>query len=362
MNDNPNYGWKYYRDYYHNVDLKNKVHDFELKNKSFEESVISSVVSEEHGTHGFSLKSLPPGLLTDSGYPIEIGMAGEFKNSLFFDYTSGMPIIPGFLIKGVLRSVFPCNNEEDEQKEIFLWSILSRIRGVNSTIFEKKTKGNEALNGKQKMIIRQIELEIFEGRDFKNEPERSLIKREKYFGMYHRDVFFDAFPEKGSGNENILASDSNVPSGSGTVPLLKVSPDTILRFNFILNDGYYLTATQKQELFRQIIITVGLGAKTSMGYGHFDNNPDDAKPKEIPPEIFPEEIYDFLKKGTIFPGKITEIIGEYFVIIFEVEGEACQTRKNKANYSDLELGMEVLVECKNDFDIVKGSVQLGILK
>ena len=358
MSDNPNYGWKFCRDYYHNVDLKSKVLDFTSQNKSFEEAVINIVVSQEHGTHGFSLKLVNPGLLTESGYPMGVGREGEFKNSPYFDYTSGMPVITGHSIKGTLRSAFPCNNKNDEQKELLLWNILSRIRGVNHVIFEKKEKGDNVLNEKQKKIIRQIELEIFDGRDLKNEPERSLTKKNKYFSMYRRDVFFDAYPEMDSGNENIMASDTS----NDSTPLLKVLPDTKWRFNFILNDGYYLTASQKQELFRQIILVVGLGAKTDMGFGHFDNNPDDAKPKEIPQEIFPEEIHDFLKKGNTFTGQVTEIIGEYFVITFNVENEVCQTRKNKANYSDLERNMKVLVECKNDFDILKGSVQLGISK
>jgi Uncharacterized protein predicted to be involved in DNA repair (RAMP superfamily) len=352
-----NYGWKYYRDYYHGVNLKNKVHDFGSQNKSFENTVINEVISGECGTYCFSLKLLDPGMVTESGCSMGIGLQSELKSDFFFDYTSGMPLIPAFLLKGTLRSVFPCYSEENsdnEQKAQFLWSLLCHIRGVNPIVFDKKL-AEEPLGDKQLKIIRQIELEIFEGQDIGKELGRGYMKKPKYLKPSNRDIFFDVFPEKSSDNERVLALDSN-----NSIPFLKVLPETKWQFNFILNDGLYLTAIQKLELFRQIIVAKGLGEKTDLGYGHFENNPEDAKPKEIPSELFPEEIHDYLTKGSIFSGKVVSIIGEYFVITFEVEGELCQTRKNRANYSDLELDMAVSVECKNDYDIIKGSVQLGI--
>ena len=358
-----NYGWKYYRDYYHNVNLKNKVHDFGSQNKSFENAIINEVIFGECGTHCFSLKLLDPGMVPESGCLMGIGLQSELKKGFFFDYTSGMPLISGFLLKGTLRSVFPCyseENSENEQKAHFLWNLLCHIRGVNPIVFDKRSP-EEPLSDKQLKIIRQIELEVFEGQDIGRESERSHTKKPKYLKLSDRDVFFDVFPEKSSDNEIVLALDScKSPDSEKLITFLKVLPGTKWQFNFILNDGLYLTAIQKLEFFRQIIVAQGLGAKTDLGYGHFENNPEDAKPKEIPSELFPEDIHDYLTKGRIFSGKVVSIVGEYFVIAFEVEGELCQTRKNRANYSDLELGMAVSVECKNDYDIIKGSVQLGI--
>ncbi len=48
-----------------------------------------------------------PGLLPGIGYPHEVGYPGEFKLGFGFDHVTGLPVLPGSSVKGVLRSVFP---------------------------------------------------------------------------------------------------------------------------------------------------------------------------------------------------------------------------------------------------------------
>jgi CRISPR-associated protein Cmr6 len=96
--------------------------------------------------------------------------------------------------------------------------------------------------------------------------------------MYERDVFFDAVitsPEKG-----FLANDSITPHTQGPykdpvpITMLKIAPGCKLEFRFLLHDtdiqdknGEIFTADRKRDIFKEILTTVGVGAKTNVGYG-----------------------------------------------------------------------------------------------
>ena len=49
-------------------------------------------------------------------------------------------------------------------------------------------------------------------------------------------------------------------------------PNIGFQFNFHLKDGL-LTKEQKEILFKKIILTIGVGAKTNVGYGQFSETP-----------------------------------------------------------------------------------------
>jgi CRISPR-associated protein Cmr6 len=53
------------------------------------------------------------------------------------------------------------------------------------------------------------------------------------------------------------------------LPFLKILPGVTVNFQFQLHDGYYLKAKGKLELFRKILLDFGVGAKTNVGYGQF---------------------------------------------------------------------------------------------
>lgn len=57
-----------------------------------------------------------PGLLIGSGLAHGLpGSEEDVKTGLQFDYTSGLPVIPGSSVKGVIRSAFPTIKEDKEQ-------------------------------------------------------------------------------------------------------------------------------------------------------------------------------------------------------------------------------------------------------
>lgn len=182
----------------------------------------------------FKLKISYPGLVTGVGINHEAKIEGEFKLGVHFDYTYGMPVVYGSSVKGVLRAWFkefysPAENQPSKE-ELF------------GDIFEGKTKG----------VAKSI---------------------------YNRDIFFDAVLVKADPKGRILCSDSITPHGDNPLknptPLtfLKIAPGCKMEFRFKLVDsvidGKTFSAEQKKTLFEEIIKTVGVGAKTNVGYGQF---------------------------------------------------------------------------------------------
>ncbi|MBV5278475.1 MAG: type III-B CRISPR module RAMP protein Cmr6 [Campylobacteraceae bacterium] len=173
---------------------------------------------EINGAQAFNLTTIYPGLLVGSGYnhPKLKEKADDFQLGFFFDHTTGLPIISGSSIKGVLKSV--CEKKE------FMQDIY------------KKT----------------IELSIFED---------------------NKTIFYDAFIfETKNENNKIFGSDyitshfSNEEDGMFKEPnpikFLKVLPNVTFKFQFKAPQEYV-------DLFKAIILDFGLGAKTNVGYGKF---------------------------------------------------------------------------------------------
>lgn len=50
---------------------------------------------------------------------------------------------------------------------------------------------------------------------------------------------------------------------------LRVNPGVTYQFRFILRNQESFGAEDKRELFEEIILALGLGAKTNVGYGRF---------------------------------------------------------------------------------------------
>lgn len=180
----------------------------------------------------FKLGVLYPGLVTGIGINHEAKIEGEFKLGVHFDWTYGMPIVYGSSVKGVLKLYF---------KEFY------------SPKADQPSK-DDAL------------YDIFEG------GGKSI---------YNRDIFFDAVIALADHKGRILCSDSITPHGDNPlknpVPItfLKIAPGCKLEFRFklvdtvIVKEGRTLTLTvaQKLDIFKDILTTVGIGAKTNVGYG-----------------------------------------------------------------------------------------------
>lgn len=176
-----------------------------------------------------------PGLVTGVGINHETKIEGEFKLGVHFDWTHGMPVVYGSSVKGVLRAWF---------KEFYKPTAdQPSVDDAFNSVFEGKE------NGKPKSI-------------------------------YDRDIFFDAVIVKAD-PERILAPDSITPHGDNPLknptPLtfLKIASGCTMEFRFKLVDsvidGKKFTAAQKKTLFEEILKTVGVGAKTNVGYGQMKN-------------------------------------------------------------------------------------------
>ena len=203
-------------------------------------------------THAnIKLKTVYPGLVIGSGYMHSMSNQPEnFDFGFYFDHTTGMPVIPGSSVKGVLRSLFGQNKNDryKEQKEALI----------------KKFTNDDSLN------VKALFNEIFEGIDTNGNA----------IPMHKRDKFFDAFISKGD-DEGLIFEDDYITHHKKPLidpdpnRMLKVRPNVEFTFVFELydfcdNDGkVVLTAEQKEELFLQLLLFNGVGAKTNVGYGQF---------------------------------------------------------------------------------------------
>lgn len=182
-----------------------------------------------------------PGLLIGSGYEHEIGgVHGEFQLGFFFDHTTGMPIISGSSVKGVLRSAF--------KEPAYVAELLDEMQMPLSL---------EEIN--------QLEIEVFG----QSNGGDAVFKGQ--------DIFFDAFIIKSNNfNDSFLDDDYITPHNDkykDPIPLrfLKVSANVTFRFYFELSNGL-LSKENKLRLFEKILLDLGVGAKANVGYGQFIGN------------------------------------------------------------------------------------------
>lgn len=205
----------------------------------------------DNDSQAFQLKIAYPGLVTGVGINHEAKIEGEFKLGVHFDYTYGMPVVYGSSVKGVLRNSFILKQEHGKILEYEPYF----LNKITKTQWEQKE-------------IEALFNDIFEGKD-DNGPK----------SIYNRDIFFDAVLVKADPKGRILCSDSITPHGDNPLknptPLtfLKIAPGCKMEFRFKLVDsvidGKTFSAEQKKTLFEEIIKTVGVGAKTNVGYGQF---------------------------------------------------------------------------------------------
>jgi CRISPR-associated protein Cmr6 len=240
-----NISWLFNKDYFKDIDYKN------LDNKQNEETIkkkvqkiidtsIQNQKDEPLGNIHFKATTTYPGLLLGSGNAHELpSVEGQAILGFDFDYTSGVPIIRGSGIKGVLRSAFKHNQ--------YLQELL----------------GNKDVN------IKDLETEIFD----------------------NGDIFFDATIISSG---KVLADDYLAPHGDdplkNPVPLrfIKVAPNITFRFDFELNDGI-INKKEKALLFAAILADLGLGAKTNVGYGKFEGFKKEQTLQEIEAERLAEQ-------------------------------------------------------------------------
>lgn len=257
----PNIGWKYYYDYFKGLDYRGGKpgfvggKDVKKRNDALTKEIILQDYEETRkevfpqlGEHGFELTTCYPGLIIGSGYQHEVGVEEEFKLGFFFDHTTGLPIIPGSSIKGVIRNVF-------QRSPSYIAGLIS---------------GPDLGERPSDVQIAQLALEIFGPPQGEAEVEGQSLQGQ--------DRFYDAIPKADiSFAAQLLGKDNLTPHRSpftDPVPLLflKIMPGVTFQFDFALQDARILpafTADKKENLFKTILLDMGLGAKTNVGYGQF---------------------------------------------------------------------------------------------
>lgn len=183
--------------------------------------------------------------VTDTALKSEIGLG------ISLDHVTGLPVIPGSQVKGMLRSAFISNPAYIA--EILKW----------------KDETAEASVGK-------LEQDIFGGRH-PNDSRTELETEHK--GL---DYFMDALPVETGKDKRLFGIENITPhlnkdkeyerlNSPNVLQLLKVIPGTVFLFRFILRDsvidGHIIDRQKKLELFSNILEDMGIGAKTNVGFG-----------------------------------------------------------------------------------------------
>ncbi len=188
----------------------------------------------------FKAEVLYPGIVTGVGLDHDVAVTDGYNLGMHFDYTYGMPIVYGSSVKGVLKTYF---------KDFFLKHYPDRESDVESLM---------------KLI--------FEGKNPEYDEKKDTPK---YISIYERDVFFDAVivdSYKGHFLEDDFITPHPDPLKNPTpIKMLKIAPGCKIEFRFKLNDSminkHNYDVDSKLKIFKDILTTVGIGAKTNVGYG-----------------------------------------------------------------------------------------------
>ncbi|MGB3466616.1 MAG: type III-B CRISPR module RAMP protein Cmr6, partial [Cyclobacteriaceae bacterium] len=267
-----------------------------------------------------------------------------------FDHTSGLPVIPGSSIKGLLR--FACKAEKGAYFRQLLQEIRPDLKAVDYEQF---------INA------------VFEG-----------TEGEKPLRINRRDVFFDALPVRSHHPEqhflgedyitpHLHRDDRSMDGLKNPIPLkfLKILPEVVFEFRFLLSgEKAGISATDRKKIFRQILLDLGIGAKTNVGYGQFVEETEaeraaagklaeqmqqqilqqqeearikketaaqaekdkdfQASFQEIKPELTPDQEEETVD-GTIF-----RKAGTKYYIRYKVNGKTCEKMRLRKHFVDFE--------------------------
>lgn len=291
----------------HNVkQLQAQILNAELEEQTCNLLDIKKQIPDNNIVQTIELKTAWPGLLIGLGYGHSVGgTEEEFKNGFYFDFTSGMPVLPGSSVKGMLRSFFPGRYEKDKQQLVAnrLISILKELEiksewDLNSLIeLESAIFAGKWDTEKYDTAIQDIFLEAFpvhadpskvvENIPFnngnRNNPERILAKHQ----IVEKENLF-------LGEDHITPHQHPLKNPL-PLKLLKIRPGVTIKFQFILNN-IGLNIEDKEKLFRELLLRYGVGAKNSVGFGKLI-----AKEGEIFSKNSNEEYLKFSKSQEMSP-------------------------------------------------------------
>jgi CRISPR-associated protein Cmr6 len=243
-------------------------------------------------SHSITLELKKEGLLIGKGFPHEIGYAGEAKLGFQFDFTTGLPAIPGSSVKGAIRSGFP-QFEFDKDKNQHIWKpdatsyladkqihkcniILDLlVKELKDTALYHTLLHMQADASLTQSFVHQLELLVFEGIVIKEAQKPQRLR------MLHHTVFFDALPTRLSKAGNLMGWDSITPHNKSKlkspnpIQFIKVVPGVHFTFHFRLSKehleiyGVSIPPHAILALFTHLLIQERIGAKKRHGYGVF---------------------------------------------------------------------------------------------
>lgn len=258
---------------------------FAAANKEMIDATVSAIqltslshpLNGNHQPETITFTTTYPGLLIGSGYVHETLNEGEFKLGFYFDYTTGMPCIPGSSIKGVLRSVFP----QFRNKHPFIKLKREDISEVQqSKVDYLATQLGWENEPDKNQKVHQLEQAIFEGTDLDATPKTPVDGKKEdtvYKSIYQRFCFYNGYISNPAAGSRIFEVDTITPHGTNPLknptPLnfLKIRPGVEFTLQLQLQDIEYLSLSKSniKLLFETILRTTGIGAKTNVGYGQF---------------------------------------------------------------------------------------------
>lgn len=205
------------------------------------------------GYHEIVLYTTYPGVLLGVGNPHELAIDGAIKCGFSFDYVTGLPYLPGSSLKGILRSCFP------------------------SMLVKMTTEEKENHISYLKAILGETDIDL-------DEWEQSIFE--------NNDVFLGAYPETEGEKDTMMemefiTSHKKRFKNPNPVSIMKVKPNVKFVFSFLLN-GNQKEVEQKLRVFRALILDVGIGAKTNVGFGRLSEEKTRPADNKVPQEQKPE--------------------------------------------------------------------------
>lgn len=224
----------------------------ELLGINIKDVMVNNINYEDYyqipGAVSFPLKTIYPGLLIGAGYTHTYKSVkksqdkkqaepGDFQLGFFFDHTTGMPVVPGSSVKGVLKSVFPRDADKPE------------------------------IQNEKKKYLLEIKGSGLTKDDFSHWQEIFFERGQVFHDAYISDVYI---------GQTIFADDYITPHTKGIFKnpephrFLKIAPGVTFTFQFILKDwNEKCKAENIANVFKQILLDFGIGAKRNVGYGTF---------------------------------------------------------------------------------------------
>lgn len=316
----------------------------------------SNILKDVPGFRSFYGEVSYPGLLIGTGYSHGIKNEKDYKLGMSFDHTTGLPIIPGSSIKGIIRNFFESDIDFDIDR--------------NS---QKEYTGTQSEDQVIALLNEITNREVSLPRERVKELKERIFGSSGSDGSKGDDIFLDAVVdcERSKKARSVLGLDYITPhkhltdhkldaySNPTPIRLMKVMPGVVFKFGFILKEDELLNVAIKEKIYQEILFMNGIGAKTSTGYGYLDVNSEKIISRPFK-NLFPDNIKKFLIKNAKFSGNIIDYKNDYFLISFEVNGVECLFRKKQSDKFTAKVGDCVQVLCSNDYTDENPNLQIKL--